>query len=128
MYFLRIEMGICWSEPPPPPVQQAPVAIQPCKQCGAWSKLNICERCLQRNANAYLQPQPSAPPYQPQPQYQYGYTYAQQPQQQQMYYYQPPVQTILQPPPQQRQMGTATAIGAGFLAGAIMEDILDPTE
>jgi hypothetical protein len=123
MYWLALEMGICWSEPPPPPVQQAPVGIplQPCKQCGAWSKMNICERCLQRNANAYLQPQPSAPPYQPQ--YQYGYTYAQQPQQQ-MVYYQPPVQY----PPQQRQMGTATAIGAGFLAGAIMEDILDPTE
>ena len=122
MYFLRLEMGICWSEPPPPPIQQAPVTIplQPCKQCGAWSKLNICERCLQRNANAYLQPQPSAPPYpyQPQPQYQYGYTYA-QPQ-----YYQPPVQY----PPQQRQMGTGTAMATGFVMGAIMEDILDPTE
>ena len=120
MYFLRLEMGICWSEPPPPPIQQAPVAIplQPCKQCGAWSKMNICERCLQRNANAYLQPPPSAPPYQ------YGYTYAQQPQQQQMYYYQPPVQY----PPQQRQMGTGTAMATGFVVGALMEDILDPTE
>jgi len=114
-------MGICWSEPPPP-VQQAPVSypLQPCRHCGAWSKVGICERCLQRNA------QPSAPPYAQYPPQQYTYTYAQQPQQ--MMYYQPPLQYQQQQQQQQRQMGTGTAIATGFVVGALMEDILDPTE
>ncbi len=105
------------------PIQQVPVStIQPCKQCGTWSKLDVCERCLQRNANAYIQPQPSAPPYQPQ--YPYAYTYAQQPQQQ-MVYYQPPLQY---PPQQQRQMGTGTAMVAGFVMGSVLENMMDPIE
>ena len=34
------------------------------------------------------------------------------------------------PPPQQQQqqMGTGTALAAGFVLGAVMEDIFDPTE
>jgi hypothetical protein len=53
------------------------------------------------------------------PQQQYTYAYMQQPQQQMMYY---------RPPVQQQQMGTGTAIATGFVMGAILEDILDPTE
>lgn len=76
--------------------------------------------------------QPSAPPmqqphYPPQPQYTYAVPY----QQQQMYsYYQarPPYQPPYQPPQQQQQMGTGTAMLAGFVLGAVAEDILDPTD
>ena len=103
-------MGICWSEPPPPPIVQSRPPIY------------IVDKS---------QPQPSAPPYQapqyPPPQYQNpNYTYAVQYPQQQTYYYQQPV--YQQYPPQQRQMGTGTAMATGFVVGAIMEDILDPTE
>jgi hypothetical protein len=46
-----------------------------------------------------------------------------------MMYYQPPLQyQQQQQQQQQRQMGTGTAIATGFVVGALMEDILDPTE
>jgi hypothetical protein len=116
-------MGICWSEPPPPPVAMA-TPLRPCKQCATWSKLDYCERCLQMNA--YYTMKPSAPPLSVQPPVaSYATSYPQQTYaypQQQMYYYQPPVQY----PPQQRQMGTGAAMATGFVVGAIMEDILDP--
>lgn len=108
-----VEMGLCWSEPPPPPVQSRP-------------PIYLVEK-----------PQPSAPPYQP-PQYppvgyqNPNYTYAVPYQQQQMVYQTQPLAYISTPyqqyPPQQRQMGTGTAIAAGFVLGALAEDILDPTE
>lgn len=100
-------MGICWSEPPAPPIQSRPPVY-------------IVDKAA---------PVPSAPPYQPPMQtYPPAYTYAAMPyQQQQMYnYYQArPPQYY---PPQQQQMGTGTAIATGFVMGAVMEDILDPTE
>ena len=125
-------MGICWSEPP---IQQTPVVsyIQYCKTCGApaQSRVEYCEKCLQRNAMYTVQP--SAPPmnqYQVYPQYTYAYPMPQQQQQQQQqaYYYQPPYQQPQVMQTQQRQMGTGTAIATGFLVGAVMEDILDPMD
>lgn len=147
-------MGICWSEPPvqyTPPQQTTVVRTYPsCKSCGSWIKqsgLDYCEACLQRNAMKVITP--SAPPMQ---QYQYQqqypqYTYAVQQQQQQQYpqytyavqqpqqaYYSPEQYPPQQYPPQQyrpqqqQQMSTATAIGTGFIVGALMEDILDPTD
>lgn len=121
-------MGICWSEPPPvaqPPLTSYP--MKPCASCGTWSQKpqgnDYCEACLQRNAMKYIQP--SAPPMYtpPQPQYTYALPY----QQQQMYnYYQarPPQY----PPQQQSQMGTGTALAAGFVLGAVVDDILDPMD
>jgi hypothetical protein len=75
-------------------------------------------------------PLPSAPPYQPPMQnYPSAYTYATMPyQQQQMYTYYQARPPQYYPPQQQQQMGTGTAIAAGFVMGAVMEDILDPTE
>ena len=110
MSFLPIEMGICWSEPPPPPIVQSRPPVY------------LVDKAV---------PQPSAPPYQapqyPPPGYQNPqYTYAVQYPQQQMYYY--PQQPVYQQYPPQRQMGTGTAMATGFVIGAVMEDILDPTE
>jgi hypothetical protein len=114
-------MGICWSEPPvsqQPPITSYP--MKPCVSCGSWIKGNdYCEPCLQRNAMKYVQP--SAPPQYmpPQPQYTYAVPY----QQQQMYnYYQ------ARPPHQQQQIGTGTAVVGGFVLGALVSDMLDPTE
>ena len=111
MSLCKVEMGICWSEPPQPPVVQSRPPTY------------IVEKS---------QVVPTAPPYQA-PQYQYqvpqyppqNYTYAVPYQQPQMvsYYQQRP-----QYPPQQQQMGVGTAVVGGFLMGAVMEDILDPTE
>ena len=103
---ISIGMGICWSEPP---VQQ-----------------------VQMKA-----PLPSAPPYPQQyPQQYYAqqqYTYA--PQQQQYQYQQPQMYTYAAtrpqyypPQQQQQQMGTGTAVLGGFVLGAMMEDMLDPTD
>lgn len=118
-------MGICWSEPPAPPVATyTATPLKPCASCGVWVKGNdYCEQCLQRNAMKYIQP--SAPPmYPPQPQYQAPqYTYAVPYQQQQMYaYYQ------ARPPQQPQQISTGAAVLGGFLMGAVAEDIFDPTE
>ncbi len=131
-------MGICFSEPPLPPLppaQQATVVrtYPGCRSCGGWIKqpgLDYCEMCLQRNAMKVVSP--SAPPLQMQYQQQYPqYTYAVQ---QQPYY--PPQQYPPQQYPyqstayaynQQRpQMGTGTAMATGFVVGALMEDMLDP--
>ena len=109
-----VEMGLCWSEPPPPPIVQS------------RPPMYIVDKS---------QPQPSAPPYQA-PQYppvgyqNPNYTYAVQYPQQQMVYQQPIayISTPYQYPPQQRQMGTGTAMLGGFVLGAVAEDILDPTE
>jgi hypothetical protein len=104
--------------------------------CGQWGSFpDYCEPCMQRNAMNVIKP--SAPPMQQQQQqqqqlpYQHPqYTYAVPYQQQQMYSYyqarpsyQPPYQ-----PPQQQQMGTGTAMLAGFVIGAVAEDILDPMD
>jgi hypothetical protein len=115
------------------PAKQVPVTpYQQCKGCGIWNQKDYCESCLQRNAMSYIQP--SAPPMQQQytyPPQQQQYTYAvpyPPPQsQQQMYSY---YQARPQYPPQQQQpqMGTATAIGAGFLVGALMDNMLDPMD
>lgn len=135
-------MGICWSEPPnqyTTPVQQTTVVrtYPGCKSCGGWIKqpgLDYCDTCLQRSAMKVVMPS-APPPLQPQYQQQYPqYTYAVQ-QPQQTYYQQQPlsyanVPYVAQqypPQPQQRQMGTATAIGTGFVIGALMEDMLDPS-
>jgi hypothetical protein len=116
MSSVPIEMGICWSEPP---VQQPPMQTKT--------------------------PLPSAPPYpqqyvmyppQQQQQQQQQYTYAapQQQQYQQYQYQQPQMYTYAAPrpqyypPQQQQQMGTGTAVLGGFVLGAMMEDMLDPTE
>lgn len=125
-------MGICWSDPPEPPGRQVPVLTsqQPCRSCGSWQKqptVEYCEICLQKNAMRYIAP--SAPAYQQPPPYQQPtqYTYAVPYQQQQMTYYQAPTQ--MYPPRQpQQQMGTGTAMLAGFVLGAVAEDILDPTD
>lgn len=120
-------MGLCWSEPPAPPVTTyVAKPLQPCRSCGAWVKgIDYCETCLQKNAMRSIAP--SAPPqYVPQPQYVAPqYTYAVPYQQQQMYQYQ-----YYQARPQQQpqQMSTGTAVLGGFVLGAIAEDILDPTE
>ncbi len=97
-------MGLCWSETIAPPVQSRP-------------PIYIVDKGAV----------PSAPPYQPPVSYppQYTYAYPMPQQQQQMYaYYQTPY--VAHPPP--RQMGTGTAIAAGVVLGAVLEDILDPTE
>ena len=132
-------MGICFSEPPiqypPPPQQTTVVRTYPgCRSCGGLIKqsgLEFCEACLQRNAMKVITP--SAPPMQQYPmhnQYTYATHYPQQP----TYYppqafistpYQPQVQQYR---PQQQQMSTATAIGTGFIVGALIEDMLDPTD
>ena len=134
-------MGICWSEPP---VQQTTVndgtvvRYTNCNQCGGWVKQNLeataisscCDICLQKNAMRVITP--SAPPmYPPQQQYPH-YTYAVPQQQIYLPYQQHPIAYMSSPynqyrPPQQ-QMGTGTAIGAGFLAGMIAESMLDPSE
>ena len=111
-------MGICWSEPPPtPPLTSYP--MKPCASCGSWIKgQDYCEPCLQRNAMKTIQP--SAPPMYipPQPHYTYAVPY----QQQQMYaYYQAR-------PQQQQHIGTGTAIAGGFVLGALVSEMLDPTE
>lgn len=103
-----IGMGICWSEPP---VQQMKA------------------------------PLPSAPPYpqqyyaqqQQQQQYTYApqqqqYQYQQQYQQPQMYTYAATRPQYYPPQQQQQQMGTGTAVLGGFVLGAMMEDMLDPTD
>jgi hypothetical protein len=113
-------MGICWSEPPAQP--QTQVSRSP----------------------VYIVDKATAPPYYPpQPQLQSQYTYAvpyqqqqmytvpyqqqqQQQQQQQMYaYYQARQQY---PPPPQQQMGTGTAMLGGFVLGAMVNEMLDPTD
>ena len=107
-------MGICWSEPPPttPIVQSRPPVYLVEKQI------------------------PSAPPYYPPPQYPYqnpNYTYA-VPVQQPYYQQQPSISVPYQQypqqqyPQQQRQIGTGTAMLGGFVVGAMIEDMLDPTE
>jgi hypothetical protein len=60
------------------------------------------------------------------PQYTYAVPYQQQQQMQMYSYYQP--RPPMYPPQQQQQIGTGTAVLGGFLLGAVMEDILDPTE
>jgi hypothetical protein len=116
-------MGLCWSEPPAPPVTTyVAKPLQPCRSCGVWVKGNdYCEPCLQKNAMRSIAP--SAPSLYP-PQPQYGapqYTYAVPYQQQQMYQY-------YQTRPPQQQVSTGTAVLGGFVLGAIAQDILDPTE
>jgi len=104
-------MGLCWSEPPQPPVAQSRPPVY------------LVEKS---------QVVPTAPPYQA-PQYQVpaytnpNYTYAVPYQQPQMvsYYQQHPQ---YYPPQQQSQMGVGTAMVGGFLMGAVIDDILDPTE
>ena len=85
--------------------------------------------CLQKNAMRYIAPSqvPSAPPMYPPQQYTYAMP------QQQQYYQQPQMYTYAQSrpqyyPQQQQQMGTGTAMVGGFVLGAMMEDILDPTD
>ncbi len=113
-------MGICWSDPPPPPPLTS-YPMKPCASCGSWSQKpqgqDYCEPCLQRNAMKTIQP--SAPPMYipPQPQYTYAVPY----QQQQMYAY-------YQARPPQQQMGTGTAVAGGFVLGALVSEMLDPTE
>ena len=120
-------MGLCWSEPPAPPVVATP--SKPCSSCGVWVKGNdYCEPCLQKNAMLYIAP--SAPPMYPmyatQPQYTAPQYNAAPYQQQQMYQYQY-YQARQQPQPQP-QVSTGTAVLGGFVLGAIAHDMLDPTE
>jgi hypothetical protein len=73
---------------------------------------------------------PTAPLYQPPmtqypPTYNPNYTYAVQPQQ---VYYQYPQQPMYQQYPPQRQTSPVTAFVGGMVLGAVVEDILDPTE
>lgn len=74
--------------------------------------------CLQKNAMRYIAP--SAPPMQ-QPQYPYQVAY------QQMYTYAQP-RPQYYPQQQQPQMGTGTAVLGGFVLGAVMNEMMDPTE
>jgi hypothetical protein len=49
-------------------------------------------------------------------------------QQQQMYAYYQTRQQYPPPPQQQQQMGTGTAMLGGFVLGAMVNEMLDPTE
>lgn len=85
---------------------------------------------------------PTAPVYQPPltqypPQYNAQYTYAVKPEQQTYYqpqqtvYYHQPYQAVYSQQyamQQQRQTSPATAFVGGLVLGALVEDILDPTE
>lgn len=125
--YLYVEMGLCWSEPPAPPVATNAPTLKPCLSCGVWVKGNdYCEPCLQKNAMRYIAP--SAPPmYPPQPQYTYA-VMPQQQQQQQMYAYYQARPYAVQPPQAPQQMGVGTAVLGGFVLGAVAEDILDPMD
>jgi len=128
-------MGICWSDPP----------VQPTRPHFPRENEAIAQKTgsLLGRQPVYIvdkvSPAPSAPPYYPpqpqlqQPQYTYAVPYQQQQQlyatpyqqqqQQQLYaYYQ------TRPQPQQQQMGVGTAMLGGFVIGAMVDDILDPTE
>lgn len=93
--------------------------MKPCMSCGTWNPKSpgndYCDVCLQKSAIQYVAP--SAPPMYQTPQYTYAVPY----QQQQMYGY-------YQNPPQQQGISTGAAVLGGFMLGAVMEDILDPTE
>lgn len=123
-------MGICWSEPPIQPAKQVPVTpyIQ-CRGCGIWNSQDYCEACLQRNAMkqvypnyTYAQAQQLSQPQLSQPQYTYAVPYPPPQSQQQMYSY---YQARPQYPQQQQQMGTGTALAAGFVVGALVDDMFD---
>ncbi len=109
--FSRIEMGLCWSEPPVAPVQRAYVVENPKSVA-------------------------TAPPYNPPSQYTYAvyppqqqqYPQQQYPQQQQQYYYSQQVypQQVYYQQQQQNRVSPAGAFVGGLVLGAVMEDIIDP--
>lgn len=122
-------MGICWSDIPPP---QPQATYQACLSCRKWEntlRMNnqYCEECIRKFTIAAQQQQPY-------PQQQYTYATMPYPQQQQQQYiyaampYQQPQQQYY--PPQQRstQMGTGTAVVGGFVLGAMVENMLDPSD
>ncbi len=110
-------MGICWSEPPAPPVKQNPVTVLPSAPPMQTYTAPYYNQQYQQQYTYAVKPQ----------QYPQQYMYPQQyPQQYPQYQFntQPP---ITQPyPPRQSGMSTATAVGGGFLLGAIVENIMDP--
>ena len=111
-------MGTCWSVPAAqPPIATYP--MKPCISCGSLAQkapgYEYCDPCLQKSAMQYVAP--SAPPMYQTPQYTYAVPY----QQQQMYAY-------YHTPQQQQGISTGAAVLGGFMLGAVMEDILDPTE
>jgi hypothetical protein len=107
-------MGICWSDPPPPPNTM---------------RTYVVEAPPMKPSAPPMYPPPMYPPqgYQ-QPVYQNPqYTYATMPQQQ---YQVPQVQQVYTTYPayqqQQNRTSPGTAFVGGLVLGAVLEDIMDP--
>lgn len=119
-------MGICWSEPPSHP------STGPLPHVGQSHSPMYPEKVVATAPPYQYQPPMTQYPPQYNPQYNYAvkpgeqvyYQYPQQNAQQYTYAYQYPQQY----PPQQRQVSPVTAFVGGLVMGAIVEDILDPTE
>ncbi len=97
-------MGICWSDPSPPPATQRVYYAEPQK--------------VMPSAPTFQLPPPMYPPQAQQ------YTYAQQPQQYTYAYPQPSYMYTQQQP--QNRISTTGAVVGGVILGSILEDITDP--
>lgn len=111
-------MGLCWSEPPPPPAKQKSIStVQPSAPPLVYNPPFVGNPTISYNPN---------------------YTYAVRPQQQfyaqqqyppQMYppqQYQAMYQQYYPQQQQQRQVGTGTAFVGGMILGSVAENMLDP--
>ena len=117
-------MGICWSEPPVAPVQSRS-PIYPEKPTPYQPPVTQYPPQYYNSQYTYAvkpQPQPQQVYYQyPQQQYPYTYSQAYPPQAYQQY----PIQQQQQ---QQQQGSIVPALVGGFVLGAMVDDILDPTD
>jgi hypothetical protein len=118
------EMGICWSDPEPP-VKRAGTVIPTAPVAQPY----LPPQQYQYNPNYTYAVKQDQPTYSTYPQYQQPYQQQYQ-QQYQQSYPQTYVQAYPQQAyPQQRQtVGPGTAFVGGLVMGAMIEDILDPTE
>ena len=116
----KVEMGICWSDPPPP--------------SNTMRTTYVTEAPFVKPSAPPMYPPPMYPPqgYQ-QPVYQNPqYTYATMPGQMQQQYQQqvPQVQQMYTTypayPQQQNRTSPGTAFVGGLVLGAVLEDIMDP--
>ncbi len=112
----KVEMGICWSDPPPPP--------------HTMRTTYVTEAPFVKPSAPPMYPPPMYPPqgYQ-QPVYQNPqYTYATMPGQMQQQQYQVPQMYTTYPayPQQQNRTSPGTAFVGGLVLGAVLEDIMDP--
>lgn len=114
-------MGICWSDPPEPPVKQQVASVQPSAP-------------PYYNQTYYNQSYPQQYTYAVKPQQVY-YQYPQQQQQQQyqaQYQFQYPQYQLSQPPqvqpypPRNDGVSTGVAVAGGFLLGSVLENMMDP--